>query len=184
MTITMNITTTCNVDVLSVICKFMTPLDLCRFRKLNRYFYKCVSSFLIQEFQTVCLEDRACPMCGDWISKQNLNDYDEFFNVHPSYADNLLNWINHTVFEHMSSKRCALLCEDCEYDEKELTEKHSNRFFQKMIPFAGTREYNMVMCQSFAIIYRLSSHDEVIWNELRAIIDPTLFHSDNVYNDI
>lgn len=164
-----------NADILSVICKFLTPLELCHLRKLNRYFHKCVNAILLQQFSTVCLQDRSCPMCGDWISSQDLKSYDEFFSIHPSQSSTLISWIQDTVFGHRTIQRCALLCESCEYDEKELDE-NSSQMFHKMLPFAGTRQYHLFVCQSFAIIYRLSSlNDDILWNELRGMIDPTIY---------
>lgn len=150
-----------NEDTLTIVCSFLTPLELSRVIRLSRWYYVCVEKYLHRTVGTTCLEEFACPYCGDWISRQNILLWDGFFNVFNDLeTTNINRFIREKVFPGKNPVRHNFLCEDCEYEEREE---------EDLMSYAGNRTYTIVSCSSFTSLIYVICDNYVLWNEIRLI---------------
>ena len=163
-------------DTLSIICSFLQPIELCRLRAVGKHYTPIVDQWLMKAYRTLCIEEWACPQCGDLLDKSEIT-YTSFYDV--MYGD--IDSIERYRYEYISNfskytpnTRVQLLCDECENEEK-LDPKSGDTRFR----FQGNRSYqivvnrlNYVLPWAF-LLYRNLSRDTLYWNEFRAIISPS-----------
>lgn len=147
-----------NQDTLSIVCSFLTPLDLSRALRLSRWHHTCVETYLHRTVGTTSLEEFVCPYCGDWISRKNILLWDGFFNFTAHEAKSINLFIQEGIFPGKKLIRHNFLCEDCEYEEREEIGR---------MPFSGSRTYT-IFSKLVSLIYIIRD-DYVFWNEIRLI---------------
>lgn len=155
-----------NKDTFQIVCSFLSARDLTRLRHLSRLINVWTSEYVMSKCKTCELEELACPMCGGWVSTKNLNMWNGFFDVFNERESNeRLLFIQNSLFpSSLIITRQTILCEDCEYDEKEC--------LPTRLRFSGSRRYEFFVNSEYALIYRTSNDSTIIWNQFRVIVPP------------
>jgi hypothetical protein len=168
-----------------IICSFLSPLELLRFRRLSKFHNKCSTEYLIQYYDTTLLQELSCPICGDWIDNEFLNDYNGFYNIFTqSVTETVYNGIiNHFNNYGLDVERKSMLCFNCEMNETELPVRgsgdselyiDSSRYFSRIFSRRGDRKYRLILHRDpvyqWAILYYIRNN-EIVWNEFRCVLD-------------
>lgn len=155
-------------DILQQICEFLQPLELHRLSLVNKQTYQTVVKWMLRMHKTVHLQDFACPACGDWKSTDILLGYEEFFDTPFIEFNERVRYIEDHLFRHKKCSRTALLCSDCEYKEWDA----AAWTIPKLLPYRGSRQYELFISPQFALLFRHTTEDRGIeWNEFRMILD-------------
>lgn len=152
-------------DSFQIICSFLSPRDLTCLRYLSRVLNVWTSEYVMSKYNRLQLENLACPMCGGWLSTQDLSTWNGFFEVfNETDAIERLQFIQNSLFPTATLIRQTMLCEECEYDEQES--------IPSRLRFAGSRRFEFLVNPDFVLIYRYSNHSTIAWNQFRVIVPP------------
>ena len=168
-------------DTLSIICSFLQPLELCRLRTVGKHYTPIVDQWLTKTYHGICVEDRACPQCGDLLDESEIT-YTSFYDVMYGNVDRTERYRYKTVSDfskYLKNTRVQLLCDNCENSEED-----DPRCGKVHFRFQGDRSYQLFIDRSFReigcnilpwafLFYINRSKETLYWNEFRAIIAPT-----------
>ena len=103
-------------ELLLIICDFLYPRDLIRFRYLSREYEHIVTYYLDSRYNTTKLYDLICPLCAnDWISTFEIQDDYMDIDMYLHEAEVLdRNQFIKNFFPTKQTIRSRLLCDDCE----------------------------------------------------------------------
>lgn len=172
---------------LSTISSFLQPTELCRIRYLNRLFHSASNSYLKRKYNTVYLEDKACPKCGSFFLPEDLTDdtyfYDVLYGNVDSISANRLEMVNYILSRrnHSVVKRTSLLCDTCETQEIEDPTTCIQKF-----RYQGFRVYYLYVINNFLYPWAVLStrkDDNILWNQYRCMIDPIIPYDENEYDE-
>lgn len=176
-------------DTLSIICSFLQPLEICRLRSVGKYYTSIVDEWLMKTYDKICVEEWACPQCGDLLDKDEIT-YTSFYDVMYGNVERTERYRYKTVSDfskYLTNTRVQILCDLCENDEK-LDPSGGKVHFR----FQGNRSYQLFIDRSCNILpwafvfYINRSKETLYWNEFRSIIAPRfnfVESSDEDYND-
>lgn len=163
-----------NQDTFNIICSFLNPKELIKFRFLSNVHNKWTNIYLTKAFKIINIEEYVCPKCANWLDyKEDISNYNEF---NECYLTDLIKherfqsigrWMDNKHFDKNfkqgNIERSKLLCDDCEYEED-----YSDNSFENF-RYKGSREYNIVYfynIYSWVVLY-LIKDNKALWNEYR-----------------
>jgi hypothetical protein len=173
-----------------LICTFLSPFELLRFRTLSNFHNSCAVKYLKRYFEgKTDLQNFVCPCCGDWLPREDfLTGYSGFYNIFDEgMAEEIYEYIMSALEERglFEVSRRALLCDACELTETEIPYKthgyvemsvNHNRHLHKFFRFKGDRIYKTIFhndpVYQWAVVYQKVGMDDILWNEYRCIQEP------------
>jgi len=159
-------------DTFNIICSFLNPKELIKFRFLSSVHNNWTNIFLTRKFKKINIEEYSCPKCANWLdNKEDLSNYNEFSDYYLTddikesrfqLVDELIN--NKYLGKYRENvERSKILCDECECQED-----YSDNIFHNF-RYRGSREYIIFY---FYSIYSwtalcLVNNDNVLWNEYK-----------------
>jgi hypothetical protein len=134
------------------------------------YYHIWVDEYIIKKHNTINLEHLSCPKCGNYISNENLKNYNDFYDYFLTDDQKRLRinqvnqWFNQNYIYNIERK--SLLCYNCELEE-DYTE---DIFFR----YKGYREYNLISyfgLYNWTVLYIINNSKDGYWNEYRKVIN-------------
>ena len=179
-------------DTLFIICSFLQPLELCSLRSVGKHYLLTVNFFLKKTYNTLCIEEWACPQCGDHLVKDEIT-YTSFYDILYGNIDECersrYREVSHTLGYNNIPIRSQLLCDNCENEEIE--DPHSGPLLFK---YRGSRVYQLVVNRwhpilPWAFLFhkvndKVNGDSIIYWNQFRSIISPCFnFKMFDMYNN-
>jgi uncharacterized protein YlaI len=158
-----------NQDTFNIICTFLNPIQLIKFRFLSINHNKWTKLYLIKNFKNINIEYYVCPKCANWLdNKEDISNYTEFNDYFLTDEIKTLRFqsiedLINSKYIGVNTERSKVLCDDCECNED-----YSNSVFQNF-KYKGSREYNIIYfysLHSWVALY-LKNKDTVLWNEYK-----------------
>lgn len=179
-----------NQDTFTIICSFLNPKELIKFRFLSNNHNKWTDKYLNKTFKKINIEEYICPKCANWLdNKEDISNYNEFSEhyltdlIKQERFQSIKQWINnkHSHYDNYDYydlqqediERSNILCDQCEYEED-----YSDNIFENF-KYKGSREYNLVYfygIYSWVALYLIKDVKDVkedknkrkaLWNEYR-----------------
>lgn len=155
-------------ETLFIIYEYLLPRDLLRFRVLSKYYLSVMNRFLISFKKTTFIYDLICPMCGnDWISQKDdlygyldIDDYMHEYEV--SLRDTFIS--SQFPFSKTITKRCHLLCEDCEESEIGIPTVYDFRLIYSKSNYTIIKDNTLGF--TWYCLIKTSILGKVFWNQL------------------
>lgn len=190
---------TISYDSFKNILSFLEPLDLCETRTLNRECHSITDQFLEKTYDTVNLNNYACPSCGCYyVSNNERNEINHSYFYDLPYGDpyeeeDRMKSVQR-VYRFNEVRRFQLVCDTCEGKEIDIDYrnyvKNVNGVRKHIFPYGGDRQYEIRVFGRgtnnpwMAALYHTYSsysndmegsayddNDTILWNEIRSFIE-------------
>jgi hypothetical protein len=159
-------------DTFTVICSFLSPLELTKCRRLSNDLKKWTTEFLLKTYETIHIEKYACPICANLIDQRDISK-DTYFNDYfltDHQKEQRIQKVNESFNEKNIFKviRKNLLCDDCE-----IIEDYDFIYFR----YKGSRKYNLI---SYYGLFNWASlcmieGEKGYWNEYRKMLSSSSY---------
>jgi hypothetical protein len=166
-----------------IICSFLGPLELVRTRRLDRLRKDWTDQYLKKDLKldTVDLEEKACPICGDFLEENDISSYTGFVDLtsYAFYSDGRIDYIE-MINEGYNCIRSSLLCDTCEYKEDY---DEYNHWELDNLPFRykGKRIYQCHIVNDYILpwtfIFRKIGNN-ILWNQYQKVNDPIEYNEE------
>lgn len=175
-------------NTFNIICSFLGPLDLVRIRRLDRLRNGWTNTYLKKtlKLDTFDLEEKACPICGDFLEENDISSYTGFSDlIYYVYTQESRIEYVEGIYEGCSYTRTCLLCDTCEYKEDY---EDYNHWEIDDLPFRykGKRVYHCHAVDDYVLpwtfIYR-KIDKTILWNQYHKVNEPIEYEDEEDMED-
>ena len=165
----------------NIVCSFLGPVELVKTRRLDHLRKKWIDVYLkTLKLDTLNIEEKVCPICGGWISEDDISSYTGFYDLMYYEESTRIGYLE-TTFEGCSYKRTSLLCDMCEYNE-DYNDYNEWEIENLQFRYRGSRVYSLFIVNDYILpwtfIYR-KIDKKILWNQYQKVNDPIEYREED-----